>query len=120
MEVFGYGLAAALGGVAGPRLTSTIMGALIALPVLFILTCLLTGIPAAMTIWLSERFRIRSWLFFGCAGGAIGALSQALLFQSFSMLSWFFVFVGFLAGLDYWIVAGRHAVHDRGLQSDVA
>lgn len=120
MEVSGLALVAASGGLVGPRLTSTITAALIALPVLLILTCLLTGIPAVMTIWLSERFRIRSWLFFGCAGGAIGALSQTLLFRSFASVSWFFVLVGFFAGLDYWFVAGRYTGHDRALADKTA
>src|SRR5260221_562799 len=69
-------------------------------------TCALTGIPAALVVWLSERLRMRSFLFFGCAGGAIGALSQSILSQSFSSFAWFFVGLGFLAGLDYWFVAG--------------
>jgi hypothetical protein len=35
---------------------------------IFVVTCVLTGIPAALVIWLSEKFGIRSILFFGCAG----------------------------------------------------
>jgi len=71
-------------------------------------------IPAALVIWLSEKLRMRSFLFFGCAGGAIGALSQAVLFQTLSNFTWFFVVVGFLAGLGYWIIAGRHAGRESG------
>ena len=74
-----------------------------------VITCALTGIPAALVIWLTEKFRIRSFLFYGCAGGAIGILGQTLLFRSFSIFTWLFVVAGFLAGFDYWYVAGRHA-----------
>jgi hypothetical protein len=74
-----------------------------------VITCALTGIPAALVIWLTEKFRIRSFLFYGCAGGAIGILGQTLLFRSFSIFTWLFVAAGFLAGFDYWYVAGRHA-----------
>jgi len=83
-----------------------------ALPIL-VLTCVLTVIPAALVIWFSERFETRSLLFFGCAGAAIGTVSQTLLFGIFGSFSWLFVVTGYLAGLVYWHVAGKHADHDR-------
>jgi hypothetical protein len=49
---------------------------------IFIVTCLLTGIPAAVVIWLSEKFRIRSVFFFCCVGAAIGGFSQNLLLRA--------------------------------------
>jgi hypothetical protein len=72
--------------------------------------------PAAVMVWLGER--IRSLLFYGCAGGAIGALSQALLFRSFSLLSWLFILPGYVGGFDYWFVAGKHAGRERDLPDD--
>ena len=84
-------------------------------PLVFVFTCVLTGIPAALAIWLSRRFRIRSLLFFGCVGAAIGALSQSLLLRSFFPLSWLFVVAGFAAGLAYWHVAGKYAGCDGDL-----
>jgi hypothetical protein len=77
---------------------------------IFVLTVVLSGIPASAAIWLSERFRIRSLVFFGGAGAVTGALSQAVLFQSFSFpFAGIFILAGFLAGLEYWFVAGKHA-----------
>jgi len=79
----------------------------------FVVTCVLTAIPAAPVIWLSERFQIRSVSFFGGAGAAIGASSQALLFRTFDWFSWLFVVAGLLAGICYWHVAGKYAGRDR-------
>jgi hypothetical protein len=90
------------GGISFEFMPRNILVMLISSPVILVLTCVLTGGPAAMAVWLSEKFRVRSLLFYGCAGGAIGALSQTLLFRTFSPLSWIFVLAGFLAGLDYW------------------
>jgi len=86
------------------------------LPSLLVLvvTCALTSVPAALVIWLTEKFRIRSLLFYGFAGGAIGVLGQTLLLRSFSIITWLFVAAGFLAGFDYWYVAGRHAGGEPG------
>jgi hypothetical protein len=74
------------------------------LTLIFAVTCVLTAIPAALTIWLSRRFRIRSFLFFACSGAAIGVLAQGFLFQSISLVSWLFVVAGLAAGLIYWLV----------------
>jgi len=59
-------------------------------------------------------------LFFGCAGAATGVLSQGLLFQSFSAVTWLFVAAGFVAGLTYWFIAGRQAGQDRQMSGDPA
>jgi hypothetical protein len=48
------------------------IASLILLPVILVFTCLLTAIPAALVVWISEVSRIRSALFFGFAGGAVG------------------------------------------------
>lgn len=79
---------------------------------IFIVTCLLTGIPAVVAIWLSEKFRIRSVLFFGSVGAAIGGLSQNLLLRALvppSSVNLLFVVAGLAAGLAYWFVAGKRA-----------
>jgi hypothetical protein len=92
---------------------------IVALPfpsfLIFVGICLLTAIPAAIVIWLSEELRIRSVVFFGCIGGAIGVLIAALLFQSFISLiaGCLFGLSGCVAGLNYWYVAGRYAGQDK-------
>jgi hypothetical protein len=83
---------------------------LIFLPVILVFTCLLTAIPGALVVWISEVSRIRSALFFGCAGGAIGALSQTIAFQSLDPFSAaLFALAGFPAGLTYWHIAVKPA-----------
>jgi len=85
-----------------------LLAGLIFFPLILILTCLLTAIPAALVIWLSERSRMRSALFFGCAGGAIGALCQTIVFLSFYVpAAVVFVPAGLVAGLTYWHIAAR-------------
>jgi membrane protease YdiL (CAAX protease family) len=86
--------------------------ALVPPAIILVITCAVTG--------LSEKLGMRSFLFFGCAGGAIGTLSQAVIFRTLSNFTWFFVVVGFLAGLGYWIVAGRHAGRDGDLPGETA
>jgi hypothetical protein len=81
---------------------------------IFAVTCVLTAIPAALTVWLSRRFRTRSFVFFACSGAAIGVLAQGFLFQSISLVSWLFVVAGFAAGLTYWLVAGKHTGREPG------
>ncbi len=83
----------------------------------FLVTCLLTGFPAAAVIWLSERFAIRSIWFFGSAGGVTGMLSETVLAGLLGRIEPTFftcvcVMAGFIAGMAYWRVAGRHADRD--------
>ena len=81
----------------------------------FIVTGGLTLIPAAAIVWISERFRIRSILFFGCMGAVMGGLTVYLLQVGFTKptkppgLDWLYVSAGLAAGLAYWRVAGRFA-----------
>jgi hypothetical protein len=92
-----------------------LLAGLIFFPLILILTCLLTAIPAALVIWLSERSRMRSALFFGCAGGAIGALSQTIVFLSFYVpAAVVFVPAGLVAGLTYWHIVARPAGGEPG------
>ena len=113
-------LASGPGGLSIHSIGAGIYLALVHPAIILVITCAVTGIPAAMVIWLSEKLGMRSFLFFGCAGGAIGTLSQAVVFRTLSNFTWFFVVVGFLAGLGYWIVAGRHAGREGDLPGEPA
>jgi hypothetical protein len=91
---------------------------------IFVLTVVLSGIPASAAIWLSERFRIRSLLFFGGAGTAAGLFGEGVLFAVAGMpwpvgSSWLFAAAGLAAGLAYWLIAGRHAGRDRNEPGDL-
>jgi hypothetical protein len=104
--------AAASGEVFSLRSAGAAVALLFPAVLIFIITCLLTGIPAAVAIWLSEKFRIRSVLFFGCVGAVIGGLSQNLLLRALmppTSVSLLFVVAGLAAGLAYWFVAGKSA-----------
>jgi len=79
------------------------------LPLTLLVVCTLTGLPAGAVIWLAERLRIRSLLFYAVSGVAIGALFCALLFQIVGSFGAAFVLAGGSAGLVYWFVAGRYA-----------
>ena len=90
----------------------------------FLVTCLLTAVPAAFAIWLSEKFQIRSILFFGCIGAAIGVISLHLLMlyiapspPSFGLL---FLVPGFAAGVTYWFIAGKYTGAEGHIPSDAA
>jgi len=83
-------------------------------PVLvFILTGGLTLIPAALVVLISERFHLRSILFFGVVGAVMGGLMALLRFtkltQSPELDRLLYVSAGVAAGLAYWFVAGRYA-----------
>jgi len=78
---------------------------------IFLIMCLLTGIPAAFVIWLGKKFQLRSFWFFGAAGAVIGALSQTVIL-GLLVLRWpgtslLFVLAGLIAGLVYWWVVER-------------
>jgi hypothetical protein len=103
-----------------PSVGGVIFSLLFPIPLILVITCALTIVPATLIIWLSEKFRMQSALLFGCAGVSIGVLAQTVLFQSLSVFTWLFVAAGLLAGLDYWYVAGRHAGDDRSLPGEVA
>ncbi|MBR1166803.1 hypothetical protein ACNJYD_16265 [Bradyrhizobium sp. DASA03005] len=79
------------------------------LPLTLLVVCTLTGLPAGAVIWLAERLRIRSLLFYAASGAAIGSLFCALLFQVAGSFGAAFVLAGGSAGLVYWFVAGRYA-----------
>jgi hypothetical protein len=98
--------------VPGGHLRGAALAVLLIAVIVFVIACTLTAIPSALVIWLSERFQIRSVVFFSCLGAAIGVSSQTLLFWGFTEFSWLFVFAGCAAGVNYWRVAGRHAGRD--------
>jgi hypothetical protein len=84
----------------------------------FVVTCLLTAIPAAFVFWLSEKFAIRSILFLCVCrrryrsiepSGSAGAMFR----RGPPQVNWLFVVAGFVAGVVYWRIAGRHAGRDR-------
>ena len=99
----------------------TMLGASIAaLPLLFLaflIICMVTAIPAALVIWVSEVRGIRSMLFFAGGGAVIGgSLASLLLGISLAMhfgAGWIFLLAGSAAGIAYWYVAGRFAGQDR-------
>ncbi|VIO75790.1 hypothetical protein CI1B_61030 [Bradyrhizobium ivorense] len=85
----------------------------------FVITCLLTAIPAAVVVWLGEAFRIRSAMFFGCAGAAIGALSISVLMRSAAVwtsgVGILFIVAGFVAGLTYYFVTRELAAYEHSM-----
>ncbi|MFB6450391.1 hypothetical protein [Bradyrhizobium tunisiense] len=91
------------------QLVSLLSMFIFVLPLTLIIVCALTGLPAGAAIWLAERLRIRSMLFYAASGAAIGWLFCALLFQTVGSFGASFVIAGGAAGLVYWFVAGRYA-----------
>ena len=90
----------------------TFATALVVLPLTFFVTCALTSVPAAILIWLGERLRTRTMVFYVGSGVAVGTLFCALLFKDIGLLGAAFVLAGGPAGLVYWRVAGRYAGED--------
>jgi hypothetical protein len=78
-------------------------------PLVLILTCLLSGMPSALVIWLGESLRIRSVLFYAAAGAAIGALIANGIFGTLFEMDGLFALAGCLAGVAYWSAAGKDA-----------
>jgi hypothetical protein len=80
---------------------------------IFIVICVMTAIPAFLTIGWSMASSTRSIVFFGAAGSMLGASCISLLARSAfiwtSGIGSLFVTAGFAAGVAYWWVAGRHA-----------
>jgi hypothetical protein len=79
------------------------------LPITLIFTCLLSGMPSALVIWLGESFGIRSVLFYAPAGAAIGALIAGGIFGTLVEMDVLFALAGCLAGVAYWFAAGKNA-----------
>ena len=99
------------------RLLGGIVALLLPSFLVFVVTCMLTAIPALMIIWLSELLCVRSVVFFGAAGAAIGALCISLLARSSAIwtsgIGVLFIVAGFVAGVTYWSIAGRSSVCER-------
>jgi len=118
-----YGGVALVGSaIASGADTITMLGAIAVLPLLFLaflIICMLTAIPAAVVIWVSEKLGIRSVLFFGGGGAVIGGSLASLLGVSLMDLGagWLFPVAGFAAGVGYWFVAGKYAGRDRHTNS---
>jgi hypothetical protein len=81
--------------------------------VAFVLLVALTCLPAAAVIAVAEWRRIRHWFFFAAAGG-LTAMLLLLLFGFVQGLHWPGAFLsaslvtsGLVAGLVYWLIAGR-------------
>ena len=88
-----------------------LIGFAVTAPFILLMIGTLTAIPAVVVIGLTERFRVRSLLFYVCSGGVTGGVSQILFGRSFFRI-WVFVLAGGVAGLSYWYVAGRRAGRD--------
>ena len=87
----------------------------------FLIICLITAIPAAVVIWLTEKLGIRSMLFYAGCGAVIGGLSASLFLGvslAMHLSGWIFPLAGFAAGVAYWFVAGRYARQDRQPDTD--
>ncbi|WP_441236733.1 hypothetical protein [Bradyrhizobium sp. 930_D9_N1_4] len=87
----------------------TFAASLFVFPLTLLITCVLTGPPAAILVWLAERLRIRTIWFYAVSGVAVGALFCALLFREIGSLGAAFVLAGGPAGIVYWSVAGKYA-----------
>lgn len=82
----------------------------------------ISALPCVLLHLFAARFRIRNPLFYVVAGGLLGLLAVAVAvavgmpeFQSASVrldtVHWYkvrLITVGCVAGLAYWIIAGRH------------
>jgi hypothetical protein len=105
-------------GIASAGDVGGILAAAFPLFLVFPVICVLTSIPAAIVIWVSEKFRIRAIGFFGSAAAGIGGASVELLSRMFgrsgpASVNLLFAVAGLAAGLVYWRVAGRYAGCDR-------
>ena len=89
-----------------------VLVSLILFPLIAIVVCLLSAIPAAFAVFLAESLGIRAALFFGCAGALTGVLGQIVVFQSLNGSAWVFAAAGFVAGLIYWRIAVKPAASE--------
>ena len=93
-----------------------LVGLIYILPIIFVITVVLTGFPAAFVVWLSEKFELRSVRFFGAAGVSIAVFVNGVLallamlsgVAPYLRVSWQFLVAGLVGGLTYWLVAGKH------------
>lgn len=76
-----------------------VMFSLILFPLIMIVVCLVSAIPAALVVFVAESLRIRAALFFGCAGAARGVLGQIVVYQSLNDSAWLFAAAGLVAGV---------------------
>ena len=95
----------------------SIYGLLFPSLVIFVITCLMTVIPAALVIWLGRIFRMRSVWYFGGAGAVIGLLSQIAFFAGL-LSRWpgknpLYALAGLVAGLVYWRIVERDRDNSR-------
>lgn len=77
-----------------------------------------SALPCVLLHLFAARFRIRNPLFYVVAGGLLGLLAVAVSMPEFQSASvrldtvhWYkvrLITVGCVAGLVYWIIAGRH------------
>jgi hypothetical protein len=79
-----------------------VLVSLIVFPLITIVVCLVSAIPAAFAVFLAESLGIRAALFFGCAGAVTGVLGQIVVFQSLNGSAWVVAAAGLVAGLTYW------------------
>jgi len=94
--------------------TAGIFGALIALPVMFVVLASSMWLPSSVGILISEVFAIRSWIFHalnGAVSGWIGWQTFSSIDQSATPLNeTTFIFgAGLAGGFAYWAVAGWSA-----------
>ena len=82
----------------------------------FFFISLFSLLPAIVVIALAEAFRLRSIVFYAAAGGALAfaycygfGLTGDRTDFSLAALVQAFVAAGIVAGLAYWLIAGRNA-----------
>jgi len=75
----------------------------------FVFIALISAVPAAITIWIAAKLRVRSVLVFAAPGASIGWLGTAIFFPPFipSTAILAFVLAGLVAGCAFWVVSVR-------------
>ena len=73
---------------------------------------LISSIPAAAVIWVTEALRVRFAAAFAISGAAIGWLGQRLTTPWPDTTLWSFVLAGLVAGSTYWLVSVRVRAED--------
>ncbi len=84
--------------------------------VVFPFVAMLAFVPAAAAILIAEIFRIRSWIYYSIVGGVAaflavssGEMYERTVEEPYVELSLFLLVPGLVAGLVYWLIAGRGA-----------